>query len=250
MIEIKPMDETYLHQTCLHRGAVDPSRFEPPGDPLPNGHPPGPWSDETLRDVAAAYQRHRVGHPRPAPFMKEMIRRYGTCALLAWQEQKVVGHIRFYPMKVARLLASAEPDPCPSLDCKPACEPDQDEGTLWVLCVMTCAPYANAAEAARVGARKGIGLQLARALVAWAEEHGWQRIVKVAHSDLDWFYGILGGGGKAFWQKAGFRVAKSFYNRAWQFKDEEDKAAVEAQMAASGMTERDMWTWYRMQYDL
>ena len=181
--------------------------------------------------------------------MREMIRRYGTCALLAWQQQKVVGHIRFYPMKVARLLAAGETDVSPILNCTLACGPDQDEGTLWVLCVMTCAPYTDSAEAAQVGARKGIGLQLARALVAWAREHGWQRIVKVAHCDLDWFYGILGGGGKAFWEKAGFKVAGSFYKRAWQFKDE-DKAAVDAQMARSGMTERDMWTWYRMQYDL
>lgn len=101
MIEIKPMDEGYLHLRCLHDGPIDAATFEPPPDQLPSGHPPHPWSDETLRDVAEKYRAHRISHPYPAEFNREMIRRYGSCAMLAWEEGKVVGQLRFYPMKVA-----------------------------------------------------------------------------------------------------------------------------------------------------
>jgi GNAT superfamily N-acetyltransferase len=239
------MDENYLHLTCLHGRAADTARFEPPADPLPGEHPPLPWSDEMLREVIASYREHRIGHPRPAPFMGEMIRRYGTCAILAWEGQHVTGHIRFYPMEVARLLAPGEPDPSPVLDCRFACEPAADEGTLWVQCVTTSRPYTDAAGARETGARQGIGRKLAEALVAWARERGWARVVKVAHCDLDWFYGIQGGGGKAFWLKSGFHVADTLHNRPWE-PDAEAKAIIEAQMNENGMTERDVWTWYKM----
>jgi GNAT superfamily N-acetyltransferase len=174
-----------------------------------------------------------------------MIRRYGTCAVLAWEGQQVVGHIRFYPMEVARLLAEGEGDPSPVLDCRFACEPDEDEGALWIQCVMTSRPYADAAVARETGARRGIGQKLVEALICWARQRGWARIVKVAHCDLDWSYGIQGGGGKAFWLKAGFEVAGSFRKRAWEF-NAEDGATVRKQMQEQGMTEKETWTWYRM----
>ena len=88
-----------------------------------------------------------------------------------------------------------------------------------------------------------------QALVCWAKEHGWKRIVKVAHCDLDWFYGTQGGGGKAFWEKAGFKVVDSFYKRGFGFP-EDFAAIVQAQMAEKEMTEEDIWTWYQMAYEL
>ena len=49
MIEIRPMDEDYLHLTCLHEGPIDTATFEPPADPLPGGHSPHPWTDTASR---------------------------------------------------------------------------------------------------------------------------------------------------------------------------------------------------------
>ena len=114
---------------------------------------------------------------------------------------------------------------------------------------MTCPPYEDAEGAAAAGARKGVGVRLAGALVTWAREHRWRRIVKVAHCDLDWFYGIQGGGGRAFWEKAGFCVASSFRKRAFALTGDA-RALVDAQMASAGIREEDIWTWYRMVYDL
>lgn len=257
MLEIKPMDESYLHLTCLHDGPVDTTRFEPPPDLLPGGHPPGPWDNHTLRLVVARYENHGVTHPRPAEFMREMIRRFGTCAILAWDGTTIVGHLRFYPMTIARMLAGGEHDPSAVLHCTRACRPEDDEGTLWVQCVMSSRPYLGAKpghgmgnewpSSAEAGARRGVGHQLVQGLITWAGEHGWQRIVKVAHADLDCFYGQLGGGGKAFWEKAGFRVAGTFHVKpAWT---EDFMNIVERERREKGLTDDDVWTWYQMVYE-
>lgn len=279
MIVIRPMDEDYIHSTCLHDGPVDTETWTPDWETGTTDLPSRPWSDET---IAALTSKHGTpfcgGGAWGAGFMREMIRRYGTCAILAWDEGEVVGHLQFYPMTLARLIESSwggNRDPSPILDCRFACESEEDEGTLWVQCVMTARPYVASASCAALpastaatgptvvvsesgrrhrtreeaGARKGLGLKLSRALIEWAEKRDWRKIVKVAHCDVDWFYGIQGGGGKGFWEKAGFRVNGSFYRRAWEFEGE-DKAIVEAQMAEKGMSEEDIWTWYRMRYDL
>ena len=50
-------------------------------------------------------------------------------------------------------------------------------------------------------------------------------------------------------EKAGFKVIGTFHKRAFGFCDEH-KAIVQAQMAEAGMTEKDIWTWYRMACEL
>ena len=252
MIEIKPMDESYILVDCLHHGPVDPSssprRVENEWQDAPD-LPPHPWSDETIAQLAKEYKgiSHGWAGDPGREFMREMILRYGTCAILVWEGQKGIGHLRVYPMSVSRLLKQT--DPSPVLDSTLACKLEEDEGTLWVQCVMTCPPYEDSEGATQAGARKGIGLKLVRALIPWAKEQGWKRIVKVAHCDLDWFYGIQGGGGKGFWEKAGFKIVGTFYKQAWEF-DGNHKSVVQAQMTEKGMTEEDIWTWYLMAYDL
>lgn len=237
MIEIKPMDEGYLHLNCLHGGPIDTTKLEPLQKEVSSDLPPGPWSDEMISELVA-----KIGHAGPRQFIREMIRRYGTCAILAWEKQKVVGHLRFYPMKIARMVYYSD------FICSEACEPKEDEGTIWVLCVMTSTPYDDSEGAKKAGARKGIGQKLIQGLITWARKHGWQRLVKVAHADLDCFYGNLGGGGKSFWEKAGFKVASTFY-KCPEWSDD-FMALVLSQAKEEGMIEREAWTWYRMRYEL
>jgi len=258
------MDERYILITCLQKGPIDTTKWAPSWHVDASQLPPHPWSNETIRDLADRYPMisHGGGGAEPQrEFMREMIQRFGTCAFLAWEEQKVVGLARFYPMEVARLIAKSHTKGfSPVLDCTLASEPEEDEGTLWVQCVMTCAPYVNPEGASRSGARKGLGLKLAGAVVNWAQKHGWKRIVKIAHCDLDWFYGIQGGGGRAFWEKLGFKATREFYHRldlsveydgtVAAHLSEEHSAIVEAQMQEKGMTENEVWTWYRMACEL
>jgi hypothetical protein len=263
VIEIRPMDENYILPCCLHSGPIDASDDDPPhADPI--DLPDHPWIDETIRVLAAKHGN--LGHGGEAPareFMREMIWRYGTCALLAWEGRSVVGFIRFYPMTIARRVAdSGGGDLEPVLDCRLACEPGDDERTLWVQCVMASRPYAGSQEtvfcgdsgptrfpgAHEAGARTGTGLKLAQALIPWAEQHGWRRIVKVAHCDLDVFYGMWGGGGKTFWEKAGCKVVGTIHKpQAWS---DELMAVLRSQLAEKGMAEEEAWTYYRMVYEV
>jgi hypothetical protein len=98
------------------------------------------------------------------------------------------------------------------------------------------------------GARRGVGVKLVQGLIGWAREGDWKRIVTIAHADIDCFYGQLGGGGKAFWEKAGFVVADSFYVRpGWS---DDYIALAETQGREKGMAPKEVWTWYRMLYEL
>jgi GNAT superfamily N-acetyltransferase len=255
VIDVKPMDKGYILSGCLHEGPID-TTAEPAPD-ADSGEPPHPWSDQTLERWLAD---NPGGCRTDAAFLREMIERYGTCALLAWEDRTVVGFLRFFPMTVARLMVPGEPEPI--LDPKLACEPHEDEGTLWVECVMACRPYtgtmANAppevrnlhyfGTVANVGARKGLGLRLAKALVPWAKEHGWKRIIKIAHPDLDVYYGQWGGGGRAFWEKVGFRVVGTVHRpQSWP---DDLLTLLRAQAAEKGMSEDDVWTYPRMMREL
>jgi len=278
VIEINPMDESYIHVSCMHSGPVDPRKQPRSREDVPD-LPRHPWSDEQIADLARNYKAISEGwRGEPArEFMREMIQRYGTCAILAWQDGLVVGQLRFYPLSIAHLLARADAKKQPA-SARSLKRWEPDAKALRVQCVMTCQPYVAASScpalatvtpepkdlpgcvttldgkkrfrtAEDAGARKGMGLKLVQGLISWARAHGWKRIVNVAHCDLDWHYGICGGGGKAFWEKAGFQVVGTFYDRAWEF-DDNDRAIVQAQMAEKGMTEDDIWTWYRMAYEL
>ena len=253
MIEIRPMDESFILIDCLHDGAVDPSspprRVEKEWQDAAD-LPPHPWSDETIAELAKKYRRISEGWAGDPcrEFMREMIQRHGSCAMLAWKDGKVVGHLRFYPLSVAHLLLSAAPEKQhPLAESAMLFEPDS--GALWVQCMMTCAPYEDADQAKKVGARKGVGLKLARALIPWAKQHGWKRILTRAHSDLDCFYGTWGGGGKAFWEKAGFRVIGTFCEKN-DFWGDYWTDIIERQRQDKGMTAEEVWTWYRMAYEL
>ena len=261
MVELKAMDEGYIHIDCLHAGPVDPLAAPARGDGWQEAPdlPPHPWSDEAIVEVAATYSSITEGW-RGDPsreFMREMIQKYGTCAMLAWEEGQVVGQLRFYPLAVAQLVGRAAPDKQP-----PAAvgaggfEPDSE--ALWVQCVMTSRPYIGPdpdtttgrdwPAMKEAGARKGVGLKLARALIAWAEDRGWKRIVANAHADLDCMYGQHGTAGKAFWEKAGFEVVAECHDE-WP-NDDQWKATVEAQATEKGMTKQEAWTKYQVAYEM
>ena len=264
MIEIKPMGEAYIHIGCLHNGPVDPGLspiqiddgwFEAPDLPT------HPWSDETITTLAKKYGRISEGWAgEPCrEFMREMIQRYGTCAILAWDEGKVVGHLRFYPLGIAQHLVAADQQKQHLLVGNGATLFEPDPKALWVQCVMTARPYVGShphtttghsfPSMADAGARKGIGSKLVLGLIDWTREHGWKKIVKLAHSDIDCLYGQHGGGGKAFWEKAGFTSIKSHHLACEEWMSGAVELA-EKQGREKGMTPEEVWTWYRMVYEL
>ena len=188
--------------------------------------------------------------------MREMIQRHGTCAMLAWEREEVVGQVRFFPLRVAQCIAQASVKGQPAV--QSALEFEPDTGTLWVQCIMTSRPFVGP-EAGTLGerdwpskkdagARRGVGLRLVQGLVEWARGHHWQRTVKHTNADLDCFYGQTGGAGKGFWEKAGFRVVGTHY-REYK-RDDEWKSTVESQAKAKGMSKEEAWTTYQMAIDI
>ena len=262
MIEIRSMDENYVHIDCLHDGPVDPRLPPTRGQHWIDAPdlPPHPWSDETIVELAGKYDRISEGWTGdPArEFMREMIQRYGTCAILAWEEGKVVGQLRFYPLTIAQLLVQADSEKQRLVRGVGAMVFEADPGTLWVQCVMTSVPFVGREDAVdgelrfpsmeRAGARKGTGLKLVQGLISWAREHGWKRIVKQAHADLDYMYGIFGGGGRALWEKARFRVIGT-HSHGWA-SDDSARAIVERQRKEKGISQKEAQTWYHMMYEL
>lgn len=259
MVTIRPMGEDFILPRCLHQGPIDPEEIRRDWQSVPD-LPSHPWQDGVIADLVGRYDylSQSGGHDAMREFMREIIRRYGTCALLAWDEDKVTGFIRFYPLDVARMMGAAVPEKkhLAVVFAGPHRFPPDPEA-LWVQCVMTCRPYIGEKPAtagphhfpgsSEAGARRGVGQQLVHALIDWARPRGWKRIVKQAHPDLDVYYGIFGGGGRAFWEKAGFRVIETFRDPSALG---ECRTLIDAERQEKGIGEEEAETWFLMSYDL
>lgn len=260
MIQIKAMDQSYLPPTCLHNGPIDPAAKPDVCMVGQDGVPAHPWADEVLTDLAAKHGDLTCSPWKAAnhEFYREMTQRHGACQMLAWEDGRVVGMLPFFPVTVLSLLK-------PSWFAPEAFgieRPADMVGTLMVRCVMTSRPYFGGQGTAsrayignnptstpeEAGARRGVGRMLVSSLTEWAQEHGWKRILANAHADIDYAYGMYGCGGKAFWEKAGFRAVGS--ERRPTPDNNQWRAIVETQAKEKGMTADEAWTWYQMVYDV
>ena len=249
MLEIKPMDKKFILWRCLHGGPLSKQTIEQ-------------WPEEQ----ADNWKKHRVIN---TPVLEKLIKTYSTCAMVATDGDEIVGMLRFYPkalmaMEKAGNMCLQQFHPAgPAEDFVDEGLPSFDEiedKTLEVHCVMTSRPYAGEKEMRICGghclsktnasARKGIGLKLAKALVAWAREHGWKRIDVTTHPDLDIFYGITGSAGKSFWEKAGFRVVNLRPMSKELWPDENAQALIDSQAKAAGISNDEAWSFIDMACEL
>ena len=245
MIEIKAMDEKFILWRCLHGGPLSKQTMDQ-------------WPEKQ----ADSWKKHRAVN---VPLLQKVIKTYGTCAMVACDGDEIVGMLRFYPkalmaMTKAGSMCLQQSHPAgPADDLVDEELPSQaecEDRTLEVHCVMTCRPFSGE-EKAKVfggdclsktdaGARKGIGLKLAKALVAWAREQGWKRIEVTTHPDLDIFYGITGSAGQSFWQKAGFKVenVRPMPKELWP--DENARALIDSQARDAGISTEQAWSFIDM----
>ncbi len=131
-----------------------------------------------------------------------------------------------------------------------------EDKTLKVHCIMASLPYAGDTDAdilgahclskADAGARKGIGLKLARALIDWARQHGWKRLEVTTFADLDIFYGVTGSAGKSFWEKLGFKVQNTRPMSRQDWPDKKAQALIDAQAKNAGISTDQTWSFYDM----
>jgi hypothetical protein len=68
--------------------------------------------------------------------------------------------------------------------------------------------------------RKGIATRMARTLMHWARENGWEAIQTNAFEDIPILYEVTGCAGHTFWEKLGFHVVDRFPHPHLQERDE------------------------------
>jgi GNAT superfamily N-acetyltransferase len=194
-IVVEPMTEEFILWRCLHSGPLSRDTIEqwPSNSQMP-------WEKYRKRNL---------------PLLLKLTRTYGACAIIARDDKKIVGQLRFYPRAVRDMASNGglclqqDYPSGPSDDFAesdfPAPE-DIEDKTLVVHCIMTGSsqlkenPYQ----------RKGIGTGMVKTLIQWAKANDWDRIEADAFEDIPIIYEITGSAGHTFWEKLGFQVADRY----------------------------------------
>jgi len=191
-IIIEPMTEKFILWRCLHSGPLSSRTIDK-------------WPSDSKID----WERYRT---RNIPLLVKLTRTYGACAILARADDRIVGHLRFYPrviwdMSSAGEMCLQQDYPNGSADDFvdtefPPIEHIEDR-TLAVHCLMT----GSSQQDENPFQRKGIGTRMVRSLIQWARANRWEHIEVDAFEDIPIIYEITGSAGYTFWQKLGFNMA-------------------------------------------
>jgi hypothetical protein len=236
-VMVEMMSDELILWRCLHGGPLTEGTID-----QPEPHPRVPW--ERLR-------------ARNLPVLRRLIRTYGSCAVIARDNERIVGQLRFYPRAVLRMVGK-EPHFCmqqtspngPPDDFAESSLPSLDEiadKTLFVHCMMTGSPQQDD----NPYQRTGLGSRMVRTLIDWARGQGWEAVEANAYADLPSIYAITGQAGKTFWEKLGFSAVLSEIEPA--FVEDGNDGFVRgllAEAADLGMDPDTARTRYTMRLDL
>ncbi|MBN1765447.1 MAG: GNAT family N-acetyltransferase [Sedimentisphaerales bacterium] len=189
-IIIEPMTEEFILWRCLHSGPLSRDTIDQ-------------WPSESQ----IPWERYRQ---RNTPLLLKLTQTYGACAILARDQDRIVGTLRFYPRAVCDMegdgLCLQQDNPSgPVDDCAthefPTLEQIEDK-TLVIHCLM----IGSSQQKENPYQRKGIGSRMVKALIQWAANHEWHHIEVDAFEDLPIIYEITGSAGHTFWEKLGFSI--------------------------------------------
>ena len=194
-VVVEMMTGEALLWRCLHGGPLTVGSLEEPG---PDGNVP--------------YAAFRARNRR---LLENLTDTYGACAVAARVGETFVGHLRFYPKAVREMAAPGQGlclqqafpyGPADDLGARtfPRLEKLGDR-TLLVHCMMLAAEGPDGWSLRR----QGLGTRMARALVEWAAEKGWQAVEATAYEPLPAIYASSGQAGRAFWEALGFRLVRT-----------------------------------------
>ncbi len=188
-VVVEPMTEEFIVWRCLHGGPLSCKTI----DLLP----------ETFRLQLEYFRARNV------PLLRKIIQTYGTCAIVAYDGDQVVGQLRFYPKVICAMnggyLCLQQDHPAGPADGFadndfPELAAIEDK-TLSVNCMMTGSDQ----QAENPYQRKGIGTRMAETLIQWAGANGWEHIEADALEDIPLVYEVTPG--YMFWEKLGFHIA-------------------------------------------
>jgi len=200
----------------------------------------GPLSQETIDhwkpDSCVPWERYRS---RNCALIEKLTKTYGTCAVLVWKRNQVIGFLRFYPKVLseregAGLLCFQQDFPAgPSEDFSLHTFPPSEElsdRTLKVHCLM----IASGGDKENPYRHRGMATRMAERLITWAGENGWKHIEADAFEELPIIYESTGSTGYGFWTKLGFRVVARYpHPQLHEFPEFVDR--LEAQALEAGI---------------
>lgn len=195
MIDYRMMDAETLLCRCMH------------GGPVP------------LSGASSALPE--VSQDAVEMFLKAMIDKYGSCAVLVLDGESIVGVLWFYPDLVreqlgvghaaciqeehqVEALARLDLESLPSMDELP-------DTSLRIECMMVVHEYDKSkVEVDYTG--RGIGKRMIQTLVAWAKENGWKRISAIAIPNIKPLLLWHGSYSVERYKALGFRVTEATSN--------------------------------------
>jgi len=158
----------------------------------PGRHVPGEWPNRPI-----------------STYFRKIMEAYGTSAITAWQEKKLVGFLPFMPAdcgmpEVTMCVVCPEDKQTPMSEIEAAL-PVPFERLKSKTLKVHCASVGHNPPMYR----KGIGYAMLRYLVDWAKEQGWEKIEGWAFTDhsvdeaYKWIPSVQ------FWEKAGAKRGKA-----------------------------------------
>lgn len=232
---VEMMSGEALLWRCLHGGPLTAASIDAPG---PDGHVP--------------FEAFRARNLR---CLDNLVKTYGACAVVAKQDEAVVGHLRFYP-KAVRDLAAPGLGLC--LQQEFPSGPADDLGgmrfppfgeiadkTLLVHCMMV-APDGPGGGSLR---RRGLGRRMAGALIDWAGANGWRAVEATAYASVPIVYTISGQAGRSFWEDLGFRLVRTGREPLLE-EENEFVRTMREQAAARGIDPASIADKYTMRREL
>ena len=231
-IVIKPMDKGFILWRCLHHGGLSAGSID-------GGFPEG-FDGKRYRAINV-------------PVLEKIIDTYGSCAILAWAGEKVVGSLRFYPKW---MFTEDQQGLCLHQDYPygpgeqlltmdfPA-RTDLTDKTLRIHCMMA-GPALKEDNPYR---RHGLASRMVEILYDWARNQGWQALEATAYESLDIVYDTFGQAGREFWEKLNFRLIQTEVEPALT-GDDEVVRQMKQQATAKGIDPEKVRNRYIMRREL
>ncbi|MFA6134557.1 MAG: GNAT family N-acetyltransferase [Phycisphaerae bacterium] len=143
--------------------------------------------------------------------LQEQKNSLGNCAVVAWHDGRVLGHLVWMARSTARTVHAS--------GCQFFGQPEDDEGVLVVINLAFCSLGGHEFR------RKGVGKAMVGMMADWARENGWSTIevydVSGGLFPWDWLDFCIPP--KPFWEGRGFKVMAE---RPHRFTNEELAAAL------------------------
>jgi len=160
-MEICPMNKDFILFRCLHNGPLSPSNIE-----------------EKSKNIESLPKEQL---DRNKKFLTRLIDAYGSCAMLAMEDNTVVAHARFYPQKIYDQFKICCHDPnyaitqkIAEMELPPLTNPA--ERILRITCFLVYKDYRG----------QGLSHKLIDAILQWAKNNSWKSVRCFAYLDNYW----------------------------------------------------------------